>query len=102
MSSLSPVPHGEPCPCGKPGCYLPEPVFAGADAAIERWVEAQGLTMADVKRDNRRPAMVRVRREIARYLRDHGWSLPRIGVFLDRDHTTVMNLLNPRPHRTPE
>ncbi len=65
--------------------------------AIEAWVAAQGLTMAALKSANRTPRMVEARRRVAAYLRAHRWSLPEIGRFIDRDHTTVLNLLERRP-----
>jgi len=44
----------------------------------------------------RRRTLVKVRRKAARVLRDAGCSLPEIGRILGgRNHTTVMNLLDP-------
>lgn len=61
--------------------------------AAEAWVEAQGLTMPQLKSANRSRRLVEARRRIARYLRQHGWSTPEIGRFIDRDHTTILYLL---------
>jgi chromosomal replication initiation ATPase DnaA len=51
----------------------------------------------DIVRGPRRDkAAVRVRRKVARVLRDAGCSFPEIGRILGgRHHTSVMNLLNP-------
>lgn len=87
------------CPCGCGG-FLPEPleVSAGdAGAIITQWVESQGLTMAQLKSANRDPQMVECRRRVSKYLRHHGWSMPAIGRFIDRDHTTVLHLLRGSP-----
>jgi hypothetical protein len=88
-----------PCPCGC-GAHLPPPLqYVGriVSAAIEAWVEEQGLTMAQLRSADRSADMVEARRRVARYLRHHGWSLPSIGRFIDRDHTTVMHLLAGKP-----
>lgn len=87
-----------PCPCGC-GAHLPpplNPVEHVVASAIETWVSEQGLTMAQIKRADHHAEMVEARRRVAVYLRHHGWSLPAIGRFIDRDHTTVMSLLASR------
>lgn len=83
------------CPCGC-GRELPDVLVTPIMTTefVERWIQSIGLTMADVKRRDNRAQMVVVRRLIARYLREHGWSYPKIGEFIDRDHSTVMNLVN--------
>ena len=89
----------EPCPCGC-GTHLPDPLEVAANVvadSIEAWVEAQGLTMAQLKSASRTPRMVEARRRVSKYLRAHGWSYPEIGRFIDRDHTTVMHLCEGRP-----
>jgi chromosomal replication initiation ATPase DnaA len=37
--------------------------------------------------------IVQARAEVARRLRERGWSLPRIGRVLDRHHTSILHLL---------
>lgn len=94
----------EPCPCGGMGCYMPDPVPVSPrviTAAIEGWVESQGVTMTELRCSDRTPEMVDVRRAVAVYLRRHRWSLERIGRYLDRDHTTVRHLLRGREDRPP-
>lgn len=79
------------CGCGHP---MPEiPPFVDVAAEVEAVVVAAGYTMAQLKRHDRRRILVDVRAEVARYLRAHDWSFPRIGEFLGRDHATVMRLL---------
>lgn len=76
-----------------------------ADAADRRFAEdlaeliapRHGRVALSVFAENRDPATVAARRDVARMLRSIGWSLPRIGRALgDRHHTTVMHLLKER------
>lgn len=84
------------CPCGC-GRYLPEPVrsihVGPAGRAIEEWLAEQGLTLEEVRRNDRHVDMVETRRRIAKFLSEHGWSRQRIATFLERDRTTIRNLL---------
>lgn len=87
------------CPCGC-GYSFPElELFDGAGAAVNGWVESMGLTLAEVRARDARPGMVAIRREISHYLRRHGWSTPRIGAFLGRDHTTILHALEGPPRQ---
>lgn len=83
----------ELCPCG---CGEPMPELFDAGTALEEWMQSQGFSIADLKRDDRHKQVVETRRNVARYLHAHGWSHDRIGDFLDRDRTTVINLLKPK------
>jgi hypothetical protein len=81
------------CPCG---CGLVLPDITAPSFELEfvtHWLHTCGLTVEDVQKQDRRPHMVQMRRELARYLRAHQWSLTAIGRLLDRDHTTVLHLL---------
>jgi chromosomal replication initiator protein len=54
--------------------------------------ERHGLTLADLKGPARSPTFARPRQEamaLIRQLTDH--SLPKIGGFFNRDHTTVLH-----------
>ena len=62
-------------------------------ADIEQIASAAGVTVDQVRGSSRTHELVEVRRIIAAYLRRRGCSLPEIGRLLDRDHTSVMNLL---------
>lgn len=84
------------CPCGC-GRYLPEPVrilhIGPAGAAIEEWLADQGLTLDDLKRQNHHPEYVELRRRVARFLHEHEWPIARISNYLDRDRTSIRNML---------
>lgn len=43
--------------------------------------------------------IVACRAAVAQYLRNRGWSFPRIGTFMGRDHSSIVNLLNPEGKR---
>ncbi|SRR6266852_6924621 len=47
----------------------------------------------EVTRRGNAPAMVAIRREVAKKAREQGYSLPRIGMLLNRHHTTILQLL---------
>lgn len=47
------------------------------------------ITLHDMIHSLRRPAPS-ARQAFYRYLRDLGWSYPRIGAFVGRDHTTIL------------
>ena len=55
--------------------------------------------MADLRGPDRSPAVVAVRDDAIWRLRRLGWSLPRIGRFIFRHHTTVMEALARRERR---
>lgn len=55
--------------------------------------EAYGLTVQQVLVRSRARRLVNARRDMARHLRDKGLTLPEIGRFLGRDHTTILHLL---------
>lgn len=93
------IPIKKLCHCGC-GRYLPDYVITlhlGKEGdSIEEWLQDQGLTIEQVRERNNTPDRVEIRRRVVRWLREHSWSLTRIGTFIDRDHTTVRNLLMPR------
>jgi hypothetical protein len=64
-----------------------------AGTAIEDWLKEQGLSLEDARRKDNHLDMVETRRRIAKFLAEHGWSHQRIGVYIERDRTTVRNLL---------
>lgn len=87
------------CPCGC-GRYLPESIFdlhvGAAGRAIEQWAVDQGLTMDQVRAHDNHPEMVEARRRIAKFLIEHGWSVRRVGLYLERDRSTVRALMGGR------
>jgi hypothetical protein len=66
------------------------------EADLEEIAAAGGTTLALLRGPSRSRPLVELRRAAARYLRSRGCSLPEIGVALNRDHTTILNLLSPR------
>jgi hypothetical protein len=87
------------CPCGC-GRYLPEPVrilhVGPAGKAIEDWLAEQNLTLEDLKRQDHRPEYVELRRRVVKFLHEHSWPISRISNFLDRDRTSIRNMLEPK------
>ncbi len=70
-------------------------------AHVELIAAAAGMTGADIRGPGRTREVVEVRRVVAHYMRGQGLTLPAIGRYLGRDHTTVLNLLS-RPPRQPD
>ncbi len=62
-------------------------------AEVEQIVGAAGVTVDQMRGRRKGRELVEVRRIVAAYLRRRGCSLPEIGRVLNRDHTTVLNLL---------
>ena len=60
---------------------------------IKRIEREYGITLADMQGPRRYRPIVRARWALIAALRERGWSLMRIGAFLNRDHTTVMYAL---------
>ncbi len=65
----------------------------GAPGGDERIAEAAGFTIGDVRGPYRKAHLVEMRRNLCRFLRGRGCTLPDIGELINRDHTSVMNLL---------
>jgi hypothetical protein len=56
----------------------------------------RGLKMDDVLGKGRSEPEVACRAVMAHYLRSRGLSFPRIGQMLNRDHTSILHLINTR------
>ena len=72
------------------------PRFADSPAdvlrrAISRAAEHHGVTVAEIKGRSRLGAVVAARQDVFLALRESGWSFPRIGRAMGRDHSTVMH-----------
>lgn len=67
--------------------------MAGVQAILDR----HQLTIKDARFPCRIPKYVRLRKEIAVYLRGRGWRLRKIGEYLERHPATIMHLLGWRP-----
>lgn len=66
---------------------------------VRRILMTYGETMARLTGDARDTDAVQCRREIVKFLSETGWGNSRIGRFINRDHTTVYNLLKPELRR---
>jgi len=58
-----------------------------------------GVTETELRGPRRHPALVSARAELYRELRARGWSYTKIGVFVGRDHTTVLAAISGRRRR---
>lgn len=62
-------------------------------ARIEEIAKRHRIPMTEVLGDRRYRQVVRVRRAICVMLRNEGLTTPQIGQYINRDHTSVLNLL---------
>lgn len=62
---------------------------------LDRIAHKHGFTVLRLREKGKFQTLVNARKECYAYLRDRGWSLPSIGRFFNRDHTTVMWSLYP-------
>lgn len=60
---------------------------------IQDILDKHGFTFAEVESRQRDARLIACKKEIAQYLRDKGFSYPRIGNFMNKHHTTIMNLV---------
>ena len=72
------------------------PRFADSPAdvlrrAINRAAEHHGVTVAEIKGRSRLGRAAAARQDVFLALREAGWSFPRIGRAMGRDHSTVMH-----------
>jgi len=58
-----------------------------------------GMTWTDAMGPSRKLPYTRARADVYVALRKHGWSLKKIAMFCGRDHTTIMNALQPKKDR---
>jgi chromosomal replication initiation ATPase DnaA len=63
---------------------------------VREIVDAAGLTVEQLRGHDKRRELMELRRIVATYLRRRGCSLSEIGRVLNRDHTSVLNLLRTR------
>ncbi len=62
-------------------------------------LKAYGENMRRLTSLQRDTHIINCRRDIAIYLRARGWSFPRIGRFMRRDHSSIIHLLDPTRKR---
>jgi hypothetical protein len=97
-----PPPEPEP---PEPPAPEPEPVLAYqyTMSAARRIAQAalvpHGMTWTDAMGPSRTLPYTDARRDVYKALRKHGWSLTKIAIFCGRDHTTIMNALQPKDRK---
>ena len=96
-----PPPEPEPEP---PAPEPAPPSFQYTMSAARRLAIAaltpHGMTWTDAMGPSRTLPYTNARADVYKALRKHGWSLKKIALFCGRDHTTVMNALQPKKDRT--
>lgn len=70
---------------------LLSPSESTASRTLRETAKRHGMSVDAIKGHSREPRFVKARHEVMVALRDEGFSLPRIGRILNRDHTTVMH-----------
>ena len=94
----------EPEPEPEPQAPEPEPLaFQYTMSAARRIAQAalvpHGMTWTDAMGSSRTLPYTDARRDVYAALRRHGWSLKKIAIYCGRDHTTIMNALQPKKER---
>ena len=108
LNAGPPPPWRQPVlPAPEPPPQAPEPdppAFQYTMSAARRLAVAalvpHGMTWTDAMGPSRKLPHTRARADVYAALRKHGWSLKKIALFCGRDHTTVMNALQPKKDRT--
>lgn len=72
---------------------LNEPEKAHAEQVVTMVAARNKITVEELVGSTQHPVCVAARREVAETLRKAGYSTPKIGTVLNRDHTTVLYLL---------
>ena len=95
-----PEPEPEPEP---PAPELPPASFQYTMSAARRIAQAalvpHGMTWTEAMGPSRTLPYTAARTAVYKALRKHGWSLMKIGIFCGRDHTTIMNALQPKKEK---
>jgi hypothetical protein len=98
--AIAPPPEPEPDP---PAAELPPASFQYTMSAARRIAQAalvpHGMTWTDAMGPSRTLPYTDARKDVYAALRRHGWSLKKIAIFCNRDHTTIMNALHPKKDR---
>jgi hypothetical protein len=97
--AIAPPPPPEPAP-EPPRPELPPASFQYTMSAAKRIAQAalvpHGMTWTDAMGSSRTLPYTNARADVYKALRKHGWSLKKIAIFCRRDHTTVLNALQPK------
>jgi len=99
-----PPPPPEPAPEPEPPvAELPPASFQYTMSAARRIAQGalvpHGMTWTDAMGPSRALPYTHARADVYKALRKHGWSLKKIAIFCNRDHTTIMNALHPKKDR---
>jgi hypothetical protein len=99
--AIAPPPPPEPEPEPEPPAPEPAPLaFQYTMSAARRIAQTalvpHGMTWTEAMGPSRTLPHTHARADVYKALRKHGWSLKKIGLFCGRDHTTVMNALQPK------
>jgi hypothetical protein len=103
--AIAPPPPPEPEPEPEPSVPEPAPLasFQYTMSAARRIARAalvpHGMTWTDAMGPSRTLPYTNARADVYKALRKHGWSLMKIGIYCGRDHTTIMNALQPKKDR---
>jgi len=100
--TIAPPPPPEPEPEPDPP-ELPPASFQYTMSAARRIAQGalapHGMTWTDAMGPSRTLPFTHARADVYKALRKHGWSLKKIGLFCGRDHTTILNALQPKKDR---
>jgi len=95
--AIAPPPPPEPKPAPP---ELPPASFQYTMSAARRIAQAalvpHGMNWTDAMGPSRTVPYTNARKDVYAALRRHGWSLKKIAIFCGRDHTTIMNALQPK------
>jgi hypothetical protein len=98
-----PVAIAPPPPPEPPVAELPPASFQYTMSAARRIAQAalvpHGMTWTDAMGPSRTLPYTAARAGVYKALRKHGWSLTKIAIFCGRDHTTIMNALQPKDRK---
>ena len=82
---------------------LPPASFQYTMSAARRIAQAalvpHGMTWTDAMGPSRTLPYTNARADVYKALRKHGWLLTKIAIFCGRDHTTIMNALQPKDRK---
>lgn len=71
----------------------------GLAEVAQRIARQHGLTVAEMFSEGRAPPLPKARAAFYEHLRELGWSFPRIGALMGKDHTTILTAIRSGPAR---
>jgi hypothetical protein len=94
-----PPPEPEPEPEPDPAPLAYQYTLSAARRIAQAALVPHGMTWTDAMGPSRKLPYTAARAAVYKALRKHGWSLKKIAIFCNRDHTTVMNALQPKKEK---